>query len=118
MKIWILFVCVATLLAGCAKTKIAAAPTPTAAAATKPAKPIVTPDLKVSGRVAMFNAGARFVVLNFPIGGAPAADHKLNVYRNGLKVGEVKVTGPERDNNTVGDLIAGEAKVNDEVRED
>lgn len=43
---------------------------------------------------------------------------RLNVYRNGLKVGELKVTGPQRDNNTVADIVAGECQVGDEVRED
>lgn len=39
------------------------------------------------------------------------------VYRDGLKVGEVKITGPTRDNNTVGDLVSGVANKGDEVRD-
>ena len=80
-------------------------------------KLIVTPETALIGKVAAANANARFVVLNFPVGRLPSLDQRLNVYRNGLKVGEVKTTGPQRDDNTVADIIAGEAKVGDEVRE-
>ena len=58
--------------------------------------------------MATFNGG-RFVVLDFPVGKMPALDQTLFVFRQGLKVGEVKITGPERDHNTVADLISGEA---------
>ena len=34
-----------------------------------------------------------------------------------MKVGEVKITGPERDNNIVADLVTGEAQVGSEVRD-
>jgi hypothetical protein len=40
----------------------------------------------------------------------------MNLYRRGLKVGEVKVTGPAREDNIVADLVAGEAEVGDEAR--
>ena len=80
-------------------------------------KLIVTPETALIGKVAAANANARFVVLNFPVGRLPSLDQRLNVYRNGLKVGEVKTTGPQRDDNTVADIIAGEARVGDEVRE-
>jgi hypothetical protein len=41
----------------------------------------------------------------------------LTVSRDGLKVGEVKVSGPQRDDNIVADITAGEARVGDEVRD-
>ena len=66
----------------------------------------------------MVNGSARFVVMTFPLGGVPDNGRRLNLYRNGLKVAEVKVTGPQRDNNTVADIILGEAQVNDEARAD
>jgi hypothetical protein len=43
-------------------------------------------------------------------------EQRLNLYRRGLRVGEVKVTGPQREDNIVADLVAGEAEVGDEVR--
>ena len=68
------------------------------------------------GKVALVNPTARFVVLNFPFGTMATAEQRLSLYRRGLKVGEVKVTGPVRENNIVADLVAGEAEVGDEVR--
>ena len=57
------------------------------------------------------------MVLTFPVGQVPGRDAKLNVYHNGIKVGEVKITGPARDDNTVADIISGDAETGDEVRE-
>ena len=101
-----------------------------AAAATKPAvaspsthapgagqKPTVTPENGLNGTVASAKASLRFVVLTFPVDRMPAMDQRLSVYRQGLKVGEVKITGPLRDDNIVADIVAGEAEKGDEVRE-
>jgi len=78
---------------------------------------LVTPEHSLTGRVLTYNVAGRFVVLDFPVGKLPALEQKLFVYRQGLKVGEVKVTGPERDTNTVADLVSGEAQKGDEVRD-
>ena len=78
---------------------------------------IVTPVNSLTGRVLTYNAAGRFVVLDFPVGKLPALEQTLFVYRQGLKVGEVKITGPERDTNTVADLVSGEAQKGDEVRD-
>jgi len=80
-------------------------------------KLIVTPENGLQGKVAKVNTSGRFVILNFPVGHLPRLEQQLNVYRLGLKVGEVKVTGPQRDDNIVGDLISGEAQAGDEVRD-
>jgi hypothetical protein len=77
---------------------------------------IVTPENALVGKVALVNAVGRFVVLNFPLGKMAAVEQRLNLYRRGLKVGEVKVTGPQREDNIVADLVAGEAEVGDEAR--
>jgi len=69
------------------------------------------------GRVLTYNVAGRFVVLDFPVGRLPAMNQTLFVYRQGLKVGQVKITGPERDTNTVADLVSGEAQKGDEVRD-
>jgi hypothetical protein len=79
-------------------------------------KVIVTPGATATGRVVRVNANARFAVLNFPVGSVPAAGRRLDVYRAGLKVGEVKVTGPQQDDNTVADILNGEAQTGDELR--
>lgn len=78
---------------------------------------IVTPDRALIGKIVTVNAAARFVVLNFPVGHLPQLEQQLNVYRLGLKVGEIKVTGPQRDDNIVGDVTAGDVAVGDEVRD-
>jgi hypothetical protein len=89
-----------------------------AAAATGGAAPaIVTPDSSLTARVASYNATGRFVVLSFPVGQMPKLEQNLFLYREGMKVGEVKITGPQNDNNIVADLVTGEAQVGDEVRD-
>ena len=91
------------------------------ASQTPPATPttqklIVTPENAVVGKVATVNQAAAFVVLSFPVGHMPAIDQRLSLYRRGLKVGEVKVTGPQIDENVVADIIAGDSDVGDEVK--
>jgi len=78
---------------------------------------IVTPENVLFGKVASVNQTGKFVVLTFPIGHLPVLQQHLNVYRQGLKVGELKVTGPQLDDNIVADLVAGESEPGDEVRD-
>jgi hypothetical protein len=99
----------AVLLGGCASSHKTASATPTPA--------IVTPDDAQRATVAMYNPIGRFVVLNFPAGSLPKHDQVFFIYHGGLNAGEVKITGPERDNSTVADLITGEAHTGDEVRD-
>lgn len=77
---------------------------------------IVTADNLLTGKVAKVNGEGRFVVLTFPIGHLPALRQRLDVYRLGLKVGEVRITGPQLDDSVVGDILAGDAQAGDEVR--
>jgi hypothetical protein len=79
--------------------------------------PLVTLDNSLGGKVATFNSAGRFVVLDFPAGKMPALEQTMFVYRDGLKVGEVKITGPTRDSNTVADLVTGVANKGDEIRD-
>ena len=82
------------------------------------AKPALVPDLGVYGKVLLVNSALRFVVMDFPIRRMPALEQRLNVYHNGQKVGEVKVTGPSRDTTIAGDIMSGAAQAGDEVRDD
>lgn len=94
---------------------------PVSSGSPPPAKPpalIVTPASGNRAKIILVNATARYVVLNCPFGYMPALDRRLNVYRGGQKVGEIKITGPQLDTSTVGDIIAGECQVGDETRED
>ena len=93
-----------------------ARPSPRQAASPKPQELIVTPGASNSGKITSVNVGARFVVITFSSGQLPALERHLGVFRNGLKVAEIKITGPHRDVNTVGDIVAGECQAGDEVR--
>jgi len=79
---------------------------------------IVTPGRSTNGRVASVNNAGRFVVLTFPLGTMAPPEKRLNVYRAGLKVAEVKVSGAPLDVNVVADIVAGDCQIGDEVRED
>ena len=85
-------------------------------AVTKPA-PIVTPDYSLTAKVISVNTVGRFVVLSFPAGGMPKIDQTLFLYRGGLKVAEVRITGPQQESNIVADLTSGDAQVGDTVSE-
>ena len=100
------------LAAGCVFHKPRTGPAPAARAA----QTVVRPDNSLTARVAACNAAGRFVVLSFPVGRMPGLEQTFFLYRNGLKVAEVRVSGPQRDNNIVADLVSGDAQVGDEVR--
>jgi hypothetical protein len=119
------FVCLVlsgTLLAGCAshpaKSDKTTADGTAGAPGTKGAnsKVVLTPDTTLTGKVVRLNESGRFVVVNFPVGGLPAAGQTLDVYRQDLKVGEVKISNFQQGDNTVADIITGEAQVGDELR--
>jgi hypothetical protein len=101
------------LATGCLHHRPAHPATPAAVAP----QSIVTPDNSLTARVVSYNASGRFVVLGFPVGQMPKLDQGLFLYRNGMKIGEVKITGPQRENNIVADLVTGEAQIGDEVRD-
>lgn len=111
------------ILSGCGRKQAPVAQWPTAgfAGATTNSnsgeKVVITPEKSLVGKVAKVNVTARFVVLNFPVGRLPALEQRLQVYRGGLKVGELKVTGPQLDDAIVADVTTGDAEAGDEVRD-
>ncbi len=80
-------------------------------------KLIVTPETGLVGKVETANQNLRYVVLSFPIGHLPAMEQRMYVYRHGLKVGEVKVSGPQIEDNVVADIVEGDSGPGDEVRD-
>ena len=82
-----------------------------------PPKVTVVPDTALVGKVVSVNASLRFVVLNFPVGRMASVDSQFNLYRQGQKIGSVKITGPQQDDNIIADISDGEAQAGDEVRE-
>lgn len=77
---------------------------------------IVTPDSSLAATVVAVNPVSRFVVLSFAGGQMPQLAQTLFIYHAGLKVAEVKITGPRQDINIVADLVSGDAQVGDTVR--
>ncbi|MBM3835766.1 MAG: hypothetical protein FJ403_21355 [Verrucomicrobia bacterium] len=71
-----------------------------------------------TGKVVAVNSNLRFVVIDYSLGKLPALERRLGVYRQGQKVGEVKISGPEQSNNIVADITTGDARLGDEVRAD
>ena len=104
---------VAGILAGCVLPKSAQQQD---SAGEKPQKSVVTQQAVLVGKVVSVKTNLDFAVLNFPIGNIPARDQHLNIYREGVKVGEVKVTGPQQNEDIVCDIISGMAQPGDEIR--
>jgi hypothetical protein len=115
--LWAVAVSLLIGLCGCTHPKPVGQGGSAASADAQNQRLIITPETALSGKVLKVNREARFVVLNFPVGRLPAVDQRLNVYRRNLKVGEVKVTGPQREDNIVADITVGEAEAGDEVRD-
>ena len=84
--------------------------------AVPPRYPLITPLDTVFGRVVSVNPQARFVVVDFSFNGLPAADQRLGVFRQGQRVGEVRVSIWAKGGRMAADLLDGEARVGDEVR--
>ena len=112
---WLTILFGVLLAGGCAGRKPAAPAANQGSADVRNQNLIITPANALLGKVLKVNPGARFVVLNFPIGKLPNIGERLSVYRHNLKVGEVKVTGPQREDNIIADIGAGEAEVGDDV---
>ena len=108
----------AGLPAGCSRSKATPQTVPISHPSGSPSGLIVTPDDSLVGKVAKVNPGGRFVVLNFPLGRMPAIEQRFSLYRRGVKVGEVKITGPQHDDHIVADLLTGDSEVGDEARKE
>jgi hypothetical protein len=109
------------LCAGCAGTRPSPAPNspPQRIGIRTNSTPVtVSPatNTPATGRISHVNTGGQFVILTYPLGKLPPVGTKLSVYRDGMKVGELKVTEPQRDQNTAADITAGEGRAGDETR--
>jgi hypothetical protein len=79
-------------------------------------KPRATPLQESSGTIASVNPTLRFVVIDFYLKPLPQVDQRMSVYREGQKIGEVKISSQSRNSIIAADLVAGEARTGDEVR--
>jgi hypothetical protein len=107
-------VCLACLMAGCAKPKPSPTPIPSPTRVA-PQKACITPDLRTVGRVELVNPAGRFVVLSFPLGHVPPSGQHWRINHLGLKIGSVTISGPQREVDTVADIVDGTANVGDEA---
>lgn len=119
MKTISLFVVLALALiaSGCKSTTSSSASGTKPAATAKPAA-IVTPDLSLAAKVVSVNDAGHFVVLSFPAGKLPETQRTLSLYRQGLKVAEVKIGTDKNENLIVADITSGDPRVGDVVRVD
>ena len=98
-------------------TNTPAATTPRPADPSPPVRyPVVTPITPVQGRVISVNARLRFVIADFAFHQMPAPGQRLGVFREGRRIGEVRVSGPFDGAVLVADIMAGEAGVSDLLR--
>jgi hypothetical protein len=104
----------AVSLSGCAWMKH---PSRRAKPAPATSTTIVTPDDSLAAKVISVNTVGRFVVLNFPEGRMPKLQQHLFLYRDGLKVAEVKAVGPQQETSIVADILNGDAQLGDTVRD-
>jgi hypothetical protein len=114
MRIEIGCCCAALFLAGCVHSKTPAM-TPPPPDKTKTQQTYITPDFRTVGRVELVNAAARFVVLSFPPGHVPPPGQHWRINHLGLKIGQVTISGPQREIDTVADIVEGTANVGDEA---
>jgi hypothetical protein len=115
MRFEIGLLCLAVFVAGCANSKSPAnlsAPPPIK---TQPQPTYITPDLRTVGRVELVNTQGRFVVLSFPPGRVPPPGQHWRITHLGLQIGEVTISGPQREVDTVADIVDGTANVGDEA---
>jgi len=83
---------------------------------TKSTTPQTAPVSEPVGKVASVNPTLRFVVIDFALNPVPQVDQRMAVYREGQKVGEVKISPQSRNSIIAADVTAGDAKVGDDVR--
>jgi hypothetical protein len=126
ISFWLPGLLVTLVFAGCAREKttepqyhsLVGASSATDSETSTATQPLMVKAVEeLNGKVSSANLNLKFVVLTFPVGQMAEVNQRLGVYRAGLKVGELNVTGPQRDDSTVADIIAGEAQTGDEVRD-
>lgn len=78
--------------------------------------PSIRPIGGTLGRVAQVNERLRFVVLEFPLNPVPAFGQRLELVRNEVVCGEVKVSAFAQGAAVAADIVSGDAAVGDLVR--
>ena len=68
-----------------------------------------------AARIVSLNTEHDFVVIDFTSRMMPAVGTRVNIYRNGKRVGAVRITEPVRAQFATADILEGEVHVGDEV---
>jgi len=71
-----------------------------------------------AGKVVLVRGSGNFVIIQFPHGNIPAANSKVNVYREGVHVGTAKITPPINPPLASADVLTGTLQQGDEVRQE
>lgn len=71
-----------------------------------------------AGKVALVNPEARFVILDYSLSQMPPIGERLSVFRKGVRVGEVKISGQPQTGYVAADITTGEIRIGDESRRD
>lgn len=69
-----------------------------------------------SGKVVRVDVRLKFAVIDFSLTAVPQPGLRLEVVRDGVVVGELRITGPASGSATVADLVEGEAASGDLAR--
>ena len=66
-------------------------------------------------KIRLVNDNLRFIVLDYSYEPMPPLETRLAVYRDGQRIGMVKVTGPVMNGSTIAIIVEGEPQVGDTV---
>jgi hypothetical protein len=66
-------------------------------------------------KIQLVNDNLRFIVLDYSYEPMPPLETRLTVYRDGERIGMVKVTGPVMNGSTIAIIVEGEPQVGDTV---
>jgi hypothetical protein len=94
------------------------APPPKTAKGQPSPVPTIEPVSAFSGKVVLVNAPLKYIVVEGTLGRLPPSEQRLNVYRDGQKVGEATVSAQARGANFAADVAVGDVRVGDTVRSD
>lgn len=113
-RFW-LVVTLGLILVGCSTPKNTPPPSPVAKPA-EPPTPRMVPVTSLFGRIVQVNAALRYAVIDFGVGNIPRPGDRLDVFRAGQKVGEMRVSNQARGGIIAADIMTGDVQELDEAR--
>lgn len=80
--------------------------------------PVIRPLDGSVGRIVRVQSALRFVVVDYRLNQPPAPEQRLAVYREGVRIGELKAGYIRRETTVSADILSGDPQEGDEVRAD